>query len=156
MHHCMCVTHVPWCMSGWLTCCGGKKRSRHSRRMRTRNFTYLARGPLTFYASVYVNNVRYKSISIFLQTIQHIWILTLHALNFSEGKKYIFKSYVIPPNWHVLIQFTGAAPLIFSIDFWLQWQVVAPYPWQLPGQSYMWGITSTWIDFLKAIFGCLD
>ena len=42
-----CITarawpHVPWSMSGsqWR-----EKRSRHSRRMRTRNFTYLARGP---------------------------------------------------------------------------------------------------------------
>ena len=104
---------------------------------------------MTFYVSVYVNNVRYKSISIFLQTIQHIRILTLYALNFSEGKKYIFKSYVIPPNWHVLIQFTSAAPLIFSIDFWLQWQVVAPYPWQLPGQSHVCGITNTGVDFFK-------
>ena len=42
MHHGTCVTHMPWCMSGsrWRV-----KRSRHSRRMRTRNFPYLARGP---------------------------------------------------------------------------------------------------------------
>ena len=46
MHHSTCVPHVPWCMSGSLTCGNGGKRSRHSRRMRTRNFAYLARGPL--------------------------------------------------------------------------------------------------------------
>ena len=47
MHHGTCVTHVPWCMPGWLT--SGflwrrwwGKRSRHSRR----TFTYLVRGPL--------------------------------------------------------------------------------------------------------------
>ena len=34
MHHGTCVSHVPWCMSGLLTRYGGKKRSRHSRRMR--------------------------------------------------------------------------------------------------------------------------
>ena len=45
MHHGTCVTHVPWCMSGSLTCGDGGKRSRHSRRMRTSNFAYLARGP---------------------------------------------------------------------------------------------------------------
>ena len=45
MHHGTCVTHVPWCMSGSLTRGGGEKRSRHSRRMHTRNFTYLAGGP---------------------------------------------------------------------------------------------------------------
>ena len=42
MHHSTCVPHVPWCMSGSLTCGDGGKRSR---RMRTRNFAYLARGP---------------------------------------------------------------------------------------------------------------
>ena len=47
MHHGTCVTHVPWCMSGSLASGGGEKRSRHSRRMRTRNFPYLVRGPLT-------------------------------------------------------------------------------------------------------------
>ena len=34
MHHSMCVTHVPWNMSGSLTRGGGKNRSWHSRRMR--------------------------------------------------------------------------------------------------------------------------
>ena len=50
MHHGTCVTHVPWCMPGslagdflWSRWRG--KRSRHSRRMRTCNFTYLVRGP---------------------------------------------------------------------------------------------------------------
>ena len=44
MHHGTCVTRVPWCMLGSLTC-GDGKRSRHSRSMRTRNSAYLARGP---------------------------------------------------------------------------------------------------------------
>ena len=41
VHHGTCVTHVPWCMSGsrWRG-----KRSRHSRRMRTSNFTNPTRG----------------------------------------------------------------------------------------------------------------
>ena len=39
MHHRTCVTHVPWCMAGLLTCgflwtWWREKRSRHSRRMR--------------------------------------------------------------------------------------------------------------------------
>ena len=46
MHHGTCVTHVPWCMAGSLGPGGGGKRSRHSRRMRTHNFQYLARGPI--------------------------------------------------------------------------------------------------------------
>ena len=45
MHHGTCVTHVPWCMSGSHTRGGGENVFWHSRRMRTRNFTYLVRGP---------------------------------------------------------------------------------------------------------------
>ena len=48
MHYGTCVTHVPWCMPGSLT--SGffwsrwrGKRFQHSRRVRTRNFTYLLR-----------------------------------------------------------------------------------------------------------------
>ena len=48
VHHGTCVTHVPWCMPGLLT--RGRwrgKRPRHSRRICTRNLTYLIRGPFT-------------------------------------------------------------------------------------------------------------
>ena len=50
IHHGTCVTHVPWCMlvsltSGFRWSRWRERRSRHSRRMRTRNFTYLVRGP---------------------------------------------------------------------------------------------------------------
>ena len=44
MHHGTCGTHMPWCMSGSLTCGDREKGSRHSRRLRTRYFAYLARG----------------------------------------------------------------------------------------------------------------
>ena len=53
-HYCTCVTHVSWCMLGSLT--SGvlwsrwrRKRSRHSRRMRKCNITYLVRGPWGLY-----------------------------------------------------------------------------------------------------------
>ena len=50
MHHGTCVTHVSWCMPGSLTpgflwIRPGGKRSRHSRRMRNPQFSYLVRGP---------------------------------------------------------------------------------------------------------------
>ena len=50
MHHETCVTHVPWCMPGSLTSSflwnrWRGKRSRHSRRMRNPQITYLVRGP---------------------------------------------------------------------------------------------------------------
>ena len=51
MHHGTCVTHVPWCTSGPLIRGGRKKRSRHSRRMRARDFAHLVRGP--WYGNVY-------------------------------------------------------------------------------------------------------
>ena len=46
MHHGTCVTHVPWCMSGWLTHSGGENVPGIPGTFATRNFTYLARGPL--------------------------------------------------------------------------------------------------------------
>ena len=46
MHHGTCITHVPWCMSGSLTCGGGDNVPGIPGTCTTRNFTYLVRGPL--------------------------------------------------------------------------------------------------------------
>ena len=46
MHHGTCVTHVPWCMSGSLTSCGGEHVPGIPGACATHNFTYLARSPL--------------------------------------------------------------------------------------------------------------
>ena len=46
MHHGTCVTHVPWCMSGSLTSGGGENVPGIPGACATRNFAYLARGPL--------------------------------------------------------------------------------------------------------------
>ena len=45
MHHGMCVMHVPWCMSGSLTCGGGENIPGIPGACTTRNFAYLVRGP---------------------------------------------------------------------------------------------------------------
>ena len=45
MHHGTCVTHVPWCMSGSLTCGGGENVPGIPGACATRNFTFLSRGP---------------------------------------------------------------------------------------------------------------
>ena len=45
IHHGTCATHLPWCMSGSLTRCGGENVLGISSACTTRNFTYLARGP---------------------------------------------------------------------------------------------------------------
>ena len=46
MHHGTCVTHVPWCMSGSLTRCGGENVPGIPVACATHNIAYLARGPL--------------------------------------------------------------------------------------------------------------
>ena len=45
MHHGTRVTHVPWCMSGSLTCGGGENIPGIPGACVTSNFAYLARGP---------------------------------------------------------------------------------------------------------------
>ena len=52
MHHGTCVTHVPWCMSGSLNRGGGENVPGACA---TRNFTYLARGPLNILAFPYIH-----------------------------------------------------------------------------------------------------
>ena len=44
MHHGTCVMHVPWCMSGSLTCGGGENVPGILGVCATRNFAYQARG----------------------------------------------------------------------------------------------------------------
>ena len=47
MHHGTCVTHVPWCMSESLIRGGGENVPGIPGACATRNFAYLARGPLS-------------------------------------------------------------------------------------------------------------
>ena len=44
-HHGACVAHVPWCMSGSLTCCDGENVPSIPGACTALNFAYLARGP---------------------------------------------------------------------------------------------------------------
>ena len=48
MHHGTCVTHVPWCMSRSLIRGGGENVSGIPGACATRNFAYLATGPINF------------------------------------------------------------------------------------------------------------
>ena len=48
MHLGTCMTHVPRCMSGLLTSFGGENVPGIPAACATRNFTYLARGPLNY------------------------------------------------------------------------------------------------------------
>ena len=45
MHHCTCVTHVPWCMSGSLTRSGEENVPGIPGACATRDFSCLVRGP---------------------------------------------------------------------------------------------------------------
>ena len=47
MHHGTCVKHVPRCMQGSLTCGAGENVPGIPGACATRNFAYLARGPLS-------------------------------------------------------------------------------------------------------------
>ena len=55
MHHGTCVMHVPWCMSGSLTCSGRENVPGIPSACATRNFTYLPRGPSYEKTSVRLN-----------------------------------------------------------------------------------------------------
>ena len=78
MHHGTCVTHVPWCMSGSLHQGWRGKRSRHYRRMRTRSFTYLVRGPWWWY-QIFIRQHTCKIITLKrdLHTQGHVKIPTV-------------------------------------------------------------------------------
>ena len=71
MHHGTCVTHVPWCMSGSLTCCGGENVPGIPGACAARSFTYLARGPCYVHV-ICRKNTFFKllslSILLFIQT----------------------------------------------------------------------------------------
>ena len=64
MHHGTCVTHVPWCMSGSLTCGDGENVPGIPPRMRTCNFAYLARGPCHDVIKVIILTVSCDGISM--------------------------------------------------------------------------------------------
>ena len=59
MHHGTCMTHVPWCMPGSLTCGDGENVPGIPGACATRNFPYLVRGPcryLILALSHYIHN----------------------------------------------------------------------------------------------------
>ena len=66
MHHGTCMTHVPWCMSGSLTCGGRENVPGIPDACATRNFTYLARGPWKLYWH-WLQPLRKRPIVILLQ-----------------------------------------------------------------------------------------
>ena len=102
MHHGTCVTHVPWCMPGSLTCgflwswCR-EKPSRHSRRMRYPQFYVSGKRPIVM--EVFGRNhitILYVAGSLLWMALHHDWIRIYHChrqANNSKLKKY--RSYYI-------------------------------------------------------------
>ena len=124
MHHGTCVTHVPWCMSGSLTCGDGENRSRHSRRMHIRNFAYLARGPLSCYI-IYICHRCYRSLptllyQIFFTGLNRYLCKTVsnhrsfHCLFHRMFLEYVKVNIKTPPYW----------PFVGGIH---RWPVVSPH-----------------------------
>ena len=92
MHHGTCFTHVPWCMSGSLTCGCLKsrwqgKRSRHSQHMCNPQFYVSGKRPMkeclnpeSFHRGWKTYNLNTFSWPVFLNIFQHIqsqWLLQL-------------------------------------------------------------------------------
>ena len=72
MHHGMCVTHVPWCMSGSLSRDGGENVPGILGACATRNFTYMVRGPWNW-----INSLRYRWDPMVQNTTKHYKVRTV-------------------------------------------------------------------------------
>ena len=83
MQHDMCVTHVPWCMSGSLTRSGGENVPSACA---TRNFMYLVRGPYRVPQGF--------ALGLFLFTI---YILPLGEIIKKIGMQF----YMYTEDWHI-------------------------------------------------------
>ena len=83
MQHDMCVTHVPWCMSGSLTRGGGENVPSACA---TRNFMYLVRGPYRVPQGF--------ALGLFLFTI---YILPLGEIIKKIGMQF----YMYTEDWHI-------------------------------------------------------
>ena len=104
MHHGTCVTHVPWCMpgsltSGFLWSQWRGKRSRHSRRMRNPQFSYLVRGP--YRSILYLNYAMVHMGTLFLLAPVLLTTQKLRdSLIYHKGKKQKYWRYFQLATWY--------------------------------------------------------
>ena len=83
MHHGTCVKHVPWCMSGSLTGCGGENGPGIPSACVACDFVYLGRCPCNcWYLTPMVSNVLATSSLLFW------WVQTTIAINASYKLSY--------------------------------------------------------------------
>ena len=103
MHHDTCVTHVTWCMSRSLICGGGQNVPGIPGVCATRNFTYLARGPLFGPLSRFALNL-VKLLPLILKSgIRRFHLrISYHRINCSDWTKWLCSSLV----------FTGIYPTL--------------------------------------------
>ena len=85
MNHGTCVTHVPWCMSGWLTRGGRENVPCITGACATRNFTYLARGPWLLF-TLPISRSLFQTSAIWYQFLNYLlsftrwWVHIMHRL----------------------------------------------------------------------------
>ena len=96
MHHGTCVTHVPWCMSGSLTCGGGGNVPGIPGACATHNFTYLARGPCDLLCLLYHSNIKIAEVTCLLNLSMHFnlnngthQIIVLYIHTIWTSRKYL-------------------------------------------------------------------
>ena len=84
MHHGTCVRHVPWCMSGSLTRGRGENVPGIPGACATRNFSYLARGPLaTYFVEDYRTSITFPK-NVYIRST----LLVLHRMeNVTYGSR---------------------------------------------------------------------
>ena len=102
MHHGTCVTHVPWCMSGSVARGGGRKRFRHSRRMRNTQLYVSGKRPLVINNRMagllwLVGNRHWRNSQCFVaMSLSLYW--SLNGLNGRQLKKHFLERKCINSN----------------------------------------------------------
>ena len=135
MHQCTCVTHVPWCMSGSLTCGGRGNVPGIPGACTTRNFTYLARGPwdvlYVFTSFIPVRSSMNCTLSSYMSSIACVYVA---ARPISEYTRllYVLRSWRNRCHraWW-LMNALGSPKLNFVVSLWCSknsgfWMLVIP------------------------------
>ena len=114
IHHGTCVTHVPWCTSGSLTCGGGQNVLGIPGACATRNFMYVAEGQLGCYSwckwvSLMFNVALGKKLLFGLPRIPVLCATLFHSLTnlveFMSNIPYIFFNVSFMSTWILLYVF---------------------------------------------------
>ena len=120
MHHGTCVTHVPWCMSGSLTRGCEENVPGIPGACATRNFTYLARGPL-----VRKTACRLFGAKLLSYPMRFLWDLLVQIQSSFEANCHNFEARRLIGKGHLQNR-VHAVP---ASVFWLLVRVQIKYSW---------------------------